>query len=204
MQFFTVILALFLTLFAAADGLAQSCPLGLVYPAKSALGQPVQFQVQLENGLLKAHFEVRSATVFGKALLAPGEYPYMFDVVELFVSVGPGGLPYYEFELTPNAQTLQVKIIDLHHPFMNGIDMGMQSQVQSVDGGWSADIEIPLKNLNWDGNSTDITGNAYAILGQSPNRTYFSAFMPPLPKVNFHQPQYFQSLLKCAVSPRTP
>jgi hypothetical protein len=64
-------------------------------------------------------------------------------------------------------------------------------------GGWNAELKIPLKSLGWDGNPEKIRGNFYSTLGKSP-RSYWSTFLPKAKKPDFHQPQYFQSLLSCS------
>lgn len=172
-----------------------ACDLGLVSPAQSSLKNPVQAQVSVEGDYLIVNFEVEAASIFAKSKLGPKEYPFMFDVVEVFVSVAESGFPYYEFELSPYNQTFQVQINDLKQPFINGVDMGLISQTRLVRGGWSGQLKIPLKNLGWDGDVNKIRGNLYAIQGRKPKRSFWSAFLPPQSKVNFHQPQFFTPLL---------
>ncbi|MBX2994352.1 MAG: carbohydrate-binding family 9-like protein [Bdellovibrionaceae bacterium] len=175
-------------------------PLGLVFTRGTDLRQPVNVQWTLDKTNLKARFEVKTPTIHSKPVLGPGEYPYQFDVVEIFISVADPAqknLPYYEFEVTPLGQTLQVKINDPKKKFEEGIDMGLKISTQKIAGGWTAEMTVPLENLNWNGRVSQITGNAYAILGKSPNRSFWSQFMPALPKPNFHQPQYFRPLFKC-------
>lgn len=173
--------------------------LHLTYPAHSALRAPVQVQFALENDVLVANFEVRTPTINAKPELGPGEYPYYFDVVELFVSVEnqPEPFPYYEFELSPYNQSFDVRIDDLKKPFDYNVNVGAEHEATRVPGGWKGQIAIPLKNLNWKGDPRHIVGNAYAILGKNPERSYWSLSLPPEAKPNFHEPRFFKPLLKC-------
>src|SRR5947209_5241671 len=89
---------------------AVACDLTLVAPAKSVLKKPVQAKVSLAGDVLTASFSVSAPSLNAKKTLGPKEYPYMFDVAELFVTVSETGFPYYEFEVSPFNQTFQVKI----------------------------------------------------------------------------------------------
>src|SRR4051812_36651263 len=83
---------------------ALACDLTLVAPAKSALKKPVQARVSLSDEILTVSFAV-SAPLNARKTLGPKQYPYMFDVVELFVTLSETGFPYYEFEVSPFNQT---------------------------------------------------------------------------------------------------
>jgi len=174
---------------------ALACDLTLVAPAKSVLKKPVQAKVLLAGDVLTASFSV-SAPLNAKKTLGPKEFPYMFDVVELFVTVSETGFPYYEFEVSPFNQNFQVKIVK-GKPFQEGVDLGLMSSAKIVPGGWTAEMKIPLKPLGWDGDPGKIRGNLYSILERKP-RSYWSSFLPKAKKPNFHQPQFFQPLLQCA------
>jgi hypothetical protein len=176
---------------------AWACELSLVAPATSALKNPVQVRTSLTDGTLIASFSVASPTMNAKKVLAPGEHPYQFDVVELFVTFSETGFPYFEFEVSPHNQTLQVKIVGAkeHH---EGVDLGPTSTAQIAKGGWTAEMKIPLKSLGWDGDPSKIRGNLYSILGAAKKRSYWSAFLPKAAKANFHQPQYFKALSQCS------
>lgn len=201
------VLCILLLVLGAAHARAESCatrsakaPLNLVFTKGTDLKNPVDVEWRLEGTLLTARFEVRTPTIHAKPVLGPKEYPYHFDVVEIFVSVADPSqknLPYYEFELTPLNQTLQVKINDPKKAFVNDVQMGLRTSVQRTRRGWIGELSVPLENLNWNGRVSQITGNAYAILGKSPRRSFWSQFMPALPKPNFHQPQYFRPLFPC-------
>jgi hypothetical protein len=175
---------------------AQACDLSLVAPAKSALTKPVQVQAALAGDVLTASYAVSAPSLNANKVLGPGQYPYMFDVVELFVTFSETGFPYFEFEVSPFNQTFQVKIVSLTQR-QEGVDLGLVSSTTIRPGGWSAEMKIPLKALGWDGDFRKIRGNFYSILERAPKRSFWSAFLPKAAKANFHQPQFFQPLLRC-------
>lgn len=177
---------------------ADPCRLNLVFPKKSPLTHPVSASVQIKDQTLIAHFDVQTDSIHAKPELKAGEYPYMFDVVEVFFTASESGYPYYEFELSPYNQTLQVEVVDPKKPFIENADLGLTTSVALTKGGWQGTLRIPLpagadfKNLR---------GNLYAILGQKPLRSYWSTFLGKQSKPNFHQPQFFQPLVQCEVKP---
>ena len=181
-------------LLACSDALA--CDLSLVAPASSALTNPVRATAELANDTLTARFSVATPSLNAKKILGRDEYPYQFDVVELFVTFSPSGFPYFEFEVSPYNQTFQVRIVSAREHF-EGVDLGLISSADILAGGWTAVLKIPLKPLGWDGDAGKVRGNLYAILGQGRQRSFWSAFLPSAPKANFHQPQYFRPLLAC-------
>ena len=184
-----------MTLLLASPG-ALACDLSLVAPAKSALEKPVQAKASLADDILAVSYSVTAPSLNAIKTLGPRQYPYMFDVVELFVTFSETGFPYFEFEVSPYNQTFQVKIVSLTEPFQEGLDLGLVSEATLRPGGWTADLKIPLKALGWDGDPRTIRGNFYSVLERAP-RSYWSAFLPPARKPNFHQPQFFQPLLQC-------
>jgi hypothetical protein len=176
---------------------ALACDLSLVAPAKSVLKNPVQVRPSLAGDTLTASYSVSAPSLNAKKILGPQQFPYMFDVVELFVTFSETGFPYYEFEVSPYNQTFQVRIISHTQPFQEGIDLGLVSAAKIVPGGWTAELKIPLKPLGWDGDPGKIRGNFYSILERAPKRSFWSSFLPKAKKANFHQPQFFQPLLQC-------
>ena len=170
--------------------------LHLVSPATSTLSAPVDVQFAIDGDELKAHFEVRTKEIFAHEHLAKGEYPYQFDVVELFVSVAgqASPFPYYEFEVSPYGETFQVKIPGGGKPFQDGIDVGSKAIVHRVKGSWSADLSIKLSRLGYDGDRSKLVGNAFAVLGKKPLRSYWSLSLPHQDKPNFHKPEFFRPL----------
>jgi hypothetical protein len=119
----------------------------------------------------------------------------MFDVVELFVTFSESGFPYFEFDVSPFNQTLQVRIVSRTR-HQEGVDLGLVSSATNLQHGWTAELKIPLKPLGWDGDVRKIRGNFYSILERSP-RSYWSSFLPRAKAANFHQPRFFQPLLQC-------
>jgi len=65
---------------------ALACDLSLVAPAKSALNKPVQANASLANDILAVSYSVTAPSLNARKILGPRQYPYMFDVVELFVT----------------------------------------------------------------------------------------------------------------------
>ena len=154
----------------------------------------MQARVSLAGDILTASFSV-SAPLNARKTLGPKEYPYMFDVVEMFVTVSETGFPYYEFELSPFNQTFQVRIDRTRH--QEGVDFGLTSTAAILPTGWTAELKVPLKSLGWGGDPATIRGNLYAILERAPKRSFWSMFLPKAARANFHQPQFFQPLLSC-------
>ena len=176
--------------------LVLACDLALVSPAKSVLKKPVQVRASLAGDTLTASYSVSAPSLNAKKILGPQQFPYMFDVVELFVTFSETGFPYFEFEVSPFNQTFQVRIVSLTQR-QEGVDLGLLSSATIRPGGWSAEMKIPLKALGWDGDFRKIRGNFYSILERAPKRSFWSTFLPKAKTANFHQPQFFQPLLRC-------
>lgn len=199
---FLILLLLGLKLHAAGGsdpdgGVGPVRALHLVTPAESSLGEPVRVRFTLRGDELTADFDVRTPKVFARRRLAPNQYPFQADVVELFVSVAGGAapLPYFEFELSPYDQTFEVRIDDPKKPFKSGFAMGIKHATERTADGWKARLTIPLKNLGWDGDVAHVRGNAFAILGAPPRRSFWSLSLPAQKKANFHQPEFFRGLV---------
>ncbi|WP_298261397.1 carbohydrate-binding family 9-like protein [Bradyrhizobium sp.] len=176
---------------------ALACELSLVAPATSVLKKPVQVQASLTGDTLIVRFSVSTPSLNAKKALDAGEYPYQFDVVEVFVTFSDSGFPYFEFEVSPYNQTFQVKIVSAKE-HQEGVDLGLTSTATIATGGWKAELNIPLKSLGWDGDPEDIGGNFYSVLGPVKERSYWSTFLPKAAKADFHQPQQFKPLLQCS------
>jgi hypothetical protein len=173
---------------------ALACDLSLVTPAKSVLNNPVQVKASLADDTLTVRYSVTSP-LNAEKVLGSKQYPYMFDVVELFMTFSETGFPYFEFEVSPYNQTFQVKIVS-HALHQEGIDLGLVSSATMSPHGWTAELKVPLKPLGWDGDPKEIRGNFYSTLERAP-RSYWSSFLPKAERPNFHQPQFFQPLLQC-------
>jgi hypothetical protein len=173
-----------------------ACDLSLVAPAKSVLKKPVQVKASLAGDTLTVKYSVSAPSLNAQKILGPGQFPYMFDVVELFVTFSETGFPYYEYEVSPYNQTFQVRIVSSAQ-HQEGVDIGLVSTATILPHGWSAELKIPLKPLGWDGDAGKIRGNFYSILERAPKRSFWSSFLPKAKKANFHQPKFFQPLLQC-------
>jgi hypothetical protein len=100
---FPVLIAMLL-----ASPAASACDLSLVSPAKSVLKKPVQVKASLADDTLTVSYSV-TAPLHAVKVLGPKQYPYMFDVVELFVTFSETGFPYFEFDVSPFNQNREVR-----------------------------------------------------------------------------------------------
>ena len=173
----------------------SSEPLSLAYGQEFSVVSPMDVQFSLENDMLVAIFKVEASKINAKEFFGPKDFPFQHDVVEVFVSVSQTHLPYFEFELSPFYQEFELKIIDPKKQMINDVHIGVTHSAERVQGRWTARLAIPLKNLGWNGDPKEVYGNAYAILGVSPKRNYWSLFQLNETKPNFHLPQYFKPLL---------
>jgi hypothetical protein len=166
-------------------------------PQNPSAAVPVTVAFAIEGDSLLAHFKVTAADIFAKPQLARDEYPYEFDVVELFVRNAKSGDPtYYEFEVSPYNQSLQVNVVEPRQQYQFGVKNGFTHRAAIVAGGWEAEMEIPLASLGWDGKQPlQLIGNAYAALGAGDRRVYWSLFELPHGKPDFHVPSAFRPLL---------
>jgi len=184
---------IFLSLLLAT--LANAEPLSIVYPANAEPFTAGQVSFSLVDRTLHALFEIKGAALKRKPKLGPGEYPYQFEVTELFLSVD-GGLPYYELELTPYGDTLQMMIKDPKHLNVPTINVGIETKTNRTSEGFTTELIVPLDHLHWQGDVSKIVGNAFAILGAKPNRRFYSMNpLPPQKKPNFHVPEAFGTLI---------
>ena len=165
-------------------------------PQNPSAAAPVTVAFAIEGNSLLAHFKVTAADIFAKPQLARDEYPYEFDVVELFVRNAKSGDPtYYEFEVSPYNQSLQVNVVEPRQQYQFGVKNGFTHRATILAGGWEAEMKIPLASLGWDGNQPlQLIGNAYAALGAGDRRVYWSLFALPPGKPDFHVPSAFRPL----------
>src|SRR3984957_17608453 len=122
---------------------ALACDVSVVSPANSAPNNPVKVRVSLADDTLIASYSVATPPLNAAKVLGPKQYPYMFDVVELFVTFSETGFPYFEFEVSPFNQTLQVRIVS-HARRQEGVDLGLASSVTMAPQGWTAQMQVPL------------------------------------------------------------
>lgn len=176
--------------------------LKLVHPRQAPFAASVDVEFSLKGSLLSALFRVRSdraSSVNPELALGSSQWGlWDWDVVELFVSCSrdPGRLPYYEFQVSPLGQYLELEIFEprkrLNRDYRSGFH---HSARRHGPGEWEAEIRIPLDKLGWDGDPSSVTGNAYAILGPKESRTYWSAFLGQQEKPDFHLPREFKRLV---------
>jgi hypothetical protein len=167
-------------------------PLRFSNPAQSA-PSPVTVQMSIQGELLVAQFQVAAEEIFAKKDLGPTNYPYEFDVVELFVTCSDASKPpYFEYEVSPFNQSLQVNVITPRQEYYFGVKNGFTHSAALTERGWQAEMRIPLMNIGWHGSGHEIRGNAYAALGQGEKRAYWSLFELPPGKPDFHVPAAFK------------
>jgi hypothetical protein len=97
--------------------------------------------------------------------------------------------------VSPYNQSLQVNVVEPRQQYQFGVKHGFTHQATIVAGGWEAEMKIPLASLGWDGHQPlQLIGNAYAALGASDRRVYWSLFELPPGKPDFHVPSAFRPL----------
>jgi hypothetical protein len=165
-------------------------------PREKGAPCPVSATFAVVGNSLEVHFKVVTAAIFARPQLAAGEYPYEYDVVELFVrNAKPGAPAYYEFEVSPYNQSLQVNVVAPRQEYYFGVKNGFTHSARMSRDGWEADMKIPLAAIGWDGKRpVQLIGNAYAALGDAGHRTYWSLFELPAGKPDFHVPSAFRPL----------
>jgi len=179
------------------SNMTKTSPLAYSNPQQSrAAPTPVTVTLALDDHSLTVHFKVTCAKIFAREQLAHGEYPYEYDVVELFVAnanlVDHG---YYEFEVSPYNQSLQVNVVKPREEYYFGVKNGFSHEARIVQGGWEADMSIPLAALGWEESQPlQLVGNAYAALGDNDHRVYWSLFELSAGKPDFHAPSAFRPL----------
>ncbi len=166
-------------------------------PRMQGMPCPVTASFAVAGDSLQVHFKVVSTTLSAKPQLAAGEYPYEYDVVELFVRNAKSGTPaYHEFEVSPYDQSLQVDVFEPRQEYYFGVRNGFTHSARITRDGWEADMNIPLATIGWDGKRpVQLVGNAYAALGDAGHRVYWSLFELPAGKPDFHVPSAFRPLL---------
>ncbi len=185
--------------------------LNLVHPTdpttapsrKSVIDVEVTLKKQKEELLLKVDFRVTAAALnVNKKLLkdASQDGLWNWDVVEIFLaSQGSQGkrATYYEFQVSPLGQFFELEIFEprkrVNPDFKSGIQVNavIESETPAL---WDATLYIPLAPIGHKPGN-EIIGNICACLGTEKKREYYSAFLPPQERPDFHLPQYFQKLI---------
>lgn len=175
--------------------------LKLVHPGKLPAGQTtgIEIDIRLQGSLLSAYFKVRSS-------VPPVTHPSLplgssqwglwdWDVAEIFLSTSgdESGLPYYEFQVSPLGQYFELEILEPRARVNREFRCeGLEVAAQARPGGWDAQIAIPLDRLGWAGDPAMLRGNAFACLGPKDARTYWSRYLEPQAKPDFHLPREFR------------
>jgi hypothetical protein len=170
--------------------------LHLVFPGDGKEGEATRVRYSLTDDTLIVTYEVTTRDINPEKM---GDTEiYNGNVVELFIctTARPAQTPrpYYEFEVSPYNQELQV-LIDTNGRFNEKWNTGKfkhSAKIQAGRPGWDAVMEIPLKDLGWNGDPATLAGNAFAILGAKGVRRFYSAHLPRQPKPNFHLPSFFK------------
>ncbi|MBV8215164.1 MAG: hypothetical protein JOZ08_18305 [Verrucomicrobia bacterium] len=170
--------------------------LNLVFPADGEAGEATRVCYSLTDNSLIVTYEVTTRDINPEKM---GDTElYNGNVVELFIctTARPGltPRPYYEFEVSPYNQELQV-LIDRNGKFnekWNTPNFKHSATIRPDRPGWDAMMEIPFKDLAWNGDPASIVGNAFAILGAKGMRRFYSAYLPPQQKPDFHEPSFFK------------
>ena len=121
------------------------------------------------------------------------------DVVEAFIAPDPGQPShYFEFEVAPNNQWIDLEIDLTKRPFNNARwNSGFEhsTRLDSARHVWTSEWRIPLASLARSGIAPgkDWRVNFYRSDGQPPNRRAMSwgALPLKLPQSSFHQPESF-------------
>jgi hypothetical protein len=170
--------------------------LNLIFPANGEEGEATRVRYSLTDDTLIVTYEVTTRDINPEKI--NDTEIYNGNVVELFIctTARPGQTPrpYYEFEVSPYNQELQV-LIDENGKFnekWNTARFKHSATIRPDRPGWDAVMEIPLKDLAWNGDPATLAGNAFAILGAKGMRRFYSAYLPPQPKPNFHEPSFFK------------
>ena len=157
----------------------------------------VSFIPPSEDGLLGVRFEVTGAPPCVNAALPTDKSQWglwEWDVVELFLATNASA-NYYEFQLSPAGQFFELEIFEPRKRFNKDFVSGFEHSVERVaPDAWTAEFRIPLRKLGWDGKLESVRGNAFAILGASGAKSYWSLNLPAQLKPDFHLPQFFKAV----------
>lgn len=183
---------------------SQNMILKLIHPDSSPLTSQTSLQVdfRLASHVLIVNFEVRGQRPVSVNRALSNESSqwglWDWDVVELFLSVNDDST-YYEFQVSPLGQYFELEIFEPRRRFNKEFQSGFAhsaTMTSKDDTCWRAEMRIPLDKLGWNQRIESIRGGAFAILGESETRTYWSAFLQPQKTPDFHLPSYFRALLR--------
>jgi hypothetical protein len=164
---------------------------------------PVTVQWSLDDSKnLLVHFDVDQPVLHEKKAFGVKDYPFQYDVVEIFFAVNDPkekDYQYFELEITPNKQIFNVRfsVVGGKLSREEGVDLGAETTANKTKNDWSGSFIIPLEALGWKGDAQFIRGNFYAITGKKPNRKFWSTFLPKTSKPDFNKPEHFKPLFEC-------
>ena len=170
---------------------------------KSLVDVEVTLKTEREKEILKADFRVSTPKMNVNKKLAKGTSQHglwNWDVVEIFIaSQDPFGKfsAYYEFQVSPLGQFFELEIFEARRRMNKDFKSGFQINTiieSEKPGVWDACIYIPLAVVGHKPGNT-LVGNIFACLGPEEDTQYYSAFLPPQQKPDFHLPQYFKKLI---------
>ena len=176
-----------------------------VYPKRRVEGEKVTVAFSCAGDFLIAAFEVYTRELTPDR--APNQTLWNGNVVELFLCISSQGpsvpgqsrWPYYEFEVSPYGQKCLVLVQGEgaeRRDFtwdLKGFEH--EAVLRPERPGWDAVMRIPLRTLGWNGDSLELIGNAFAILGPSEDaRRFFGLNLPEQEVAHFHMPEHFVPL----------
>ncbi len=87
--------ALLIFIFCFSSSTLANTYLRLVSPAVNQLktDNPIQVHTELNGNFFKFHFDVHAKEINGKPFFTAKDYPFQYDVVELFLAVGDSTYP---------------------------------------------------------------------------------------------------------------
>lgn len=181
--------------------------LNLVYPAVDGSildSHSVAVEFSLQNKVLTARFDVTCPAITANPALSGNDSQWGlwdWDVVELFLAPfrpTDGQFPcYLEFQVSPLNQYFEMMIFEPRKRFDRDFRLlGLRHSASILsEKRWTAELQIPLAPLGWDGDPGSLFGNAFSIQGKPGERNYWSLYLPPQTKPDFHLPRHFQPLL---------
>lgn len=176
-------------------------PLKLVHPRR-APGPKIAVGFAATDRECIVRFEVAGADPVVNPDLSREESAHGlwdWDVVEVFIA-HPTLDRYFEFQISPLGQHFELEVLEPRKRTNADYRSGFKKRAVRVsDDAWTATFQIPWTALGWPSEhkgARTVRGNAFAILGSSESRSYWSLFTPPQETPDFHRPQEFGELLR--------
>lgn len=154
-------------------------PRGVLNSKKDGLH--IKFEVPLKE---KAYFN----DGFEKEFQNWGLWEY--DVVEVFLTREPAGLPYLELQVSPLNQKFALLVEEPREKTKYPEIMPFKSAVRLLTTKWVAELIVPWSSLP--GKDSFVRGNLHAVLGEE--RNHFSLTLNDDEAPDFHRPDLFKFL----------